>query len=145
MADRARDDGVTALTRPSSGGFTLLEVLVALTILAMAFGATLELFRLGLQRLPTNEAYTRAALIARREFATLGLDTGWRLGSSKGREGQLVWQIDVVPYAEAAAGLASRPDVTAVSVMVHVWSPFENDELLALDGIRLLPTAMLRP
>ncbi|MFP6662936.1 MAG: type II secretion system minor pseudopilin GspI [Deltaproteobacteria bacterium] len=70
--------------RFSQRGFTLLEVMVALAVIATAFTALLSLHVENLRTLGREEAYSRALLLAETLAAESQLE-GWPdLGTSKG-------------------------------------------------------------
>lgn len=55
----------------AQGGFTLLEILVALVILALSLGILLQLLSRNLQSASQSEAYTRAVMLARMKMEEL--------------------------------------------------------------------------
>lgn len=55
----------------AQGGFTLLEILVALVILALSLGILLQLLSRNLQSVSQSEAYTRAVMLARMKMEEL--------------------------------------------------------------------------
>ncbi len=55
----------------SERGFTLLEVIIALAILGVAFGLAVELLASGVRSAKTAEDYTQAVLLARQKMAEM--------------------------------------------------------------------------
>ena len=88
-------------------GFTLLEVLVALTILSLAVVTMIQLFAQGLRLLKVSGDYQQAVLLAdqkAREVETV------REGVEAGREGDFEWErratVTAVPEELTVVGLA---------------------------------------
>ena len=59
-------------------GFSLLEVLVAFSILALALGVLLQSFSTGMRGVTQSGLYSRATLLAESIFARAGRDKGRR-------------------------------------------------------------------
>jgi prepilin-type N-terminal cleavage/methylation domain-containing protein len=68
------------IRRKTSRGFSLLEVLVAFTILTMLLGALFQVFSNGLRAARAGDSYTRATVIAqsRRRTASMSRSSGKR-------------------------------------------------------------------
>ena len=65
-------------------GFTLLEVLVAFAVLAVALGVAFEIFATGLRGTRSADALTRAVLIAESRLAGVEIETELIPGTSEG-------------------------------------------------------------
>ena len=78
----------------TSRGFTLLEVLVALTILGLAIVALMQLSSQGLRLLHTADDYQQAALLADRVARAVDVV---QEGAQTGQEGPFRWERRVVP------------------------------------------------
>lgn len=122
----------------TSRGFTLLEVLVALTILGIAIVTLLQLSSQGLRLLHLADDYQRAVLVADRLVRTTdalqeGVDTG--------REGSFQWERRVglvaVP-AELTPGAGPRPRLFTLSVVVR-WGRNRTLELASLRTVAEAP------
>jgi general secretion pathway protein I len=92
--------------RRGSAGFTLLEVMVALAVIAIAFTALLGLHARNLRLAARDEAYTRALFLARELVAEIELgrqppDVGAAEGNFEsqhpGEYPGYRWQRDVTP------------------------------------------------
>ena len=70
--------------RRSCRGFSLLEVLVAFTILAMLLGALFQVFSGGLHAARAGDRYTRATVIAQSTLAALGAEQPIQEGVTSG-------------------------------------------------------------
>ncbi len=86
--------------RRTRGGFTLLEVLIAFAILAVAMTALMQAFSQGLRGLERAEDYATAAMLARSKLAEVGpiipIEEGEHTGDfANGWQ----WQVVVLPYA----------------------------------------------
>lgn len=67
-----------------AGGFTLLEVLVALTLFALVGGSLLALTQSGLRATTLGNEYTHAALLARSKLTELQVYTQLKPGMYEG-------------------------------------------------------------
>ena len=68
----------------SCRGFSLLEVLVAFTILAMLLAALFQVFSAGLHAARSGDRYTRATVIAQSQIAALGVESPLQEGITSG-------------------------------------------------------------
>ena len=117
-----------------SRGFTLLEVLVALTILGLAIVTLLQLSSQGLRLLSLSDDYQQAVLVAR------STDT-LREGVVGGREGRFLWErrVALVPVAEELTPDAGpQPRLYALSVAVR-WGSNRALELASLRAVAGAP------
>jgi type II secretion system protein I len=102
-----------------SRGLTLLEVLVAVTILALAVVALLQLSSQGLRLLHQADDYQQAVMLADRvaRVTEVGAE-----GVASGREGRFQWErrVRLVPVPEALSPDARHaPRLYALSVAVR--------------------------
>ena len=92
--------------RPSTGhragrgsaGFTLLEALIAIVILALSLGALLQLYGTGLRGIATIDDNLRARLLAQSVMAEISYDRRLRPGRLQGRLDQFAWTLSVAPF-----------------------------------------------
>lgn len=125
-------------------GFTLIEVLVAFAILALALGVLLQVFSGGLNNARVSEAYTTASLLAESKLAALGAEEPLAEGQSAGRfDDRFRWRVDVRPYEEAErSGPTEREEwpVNAFQVVVTVsWNEANEERSVSLSTLRLAP------
>lgn len=83
----------------AAGGFTLIEVMVALTIVAFGFVALLGLHNRNLALVARDQDLTRATLLARQLITEMEVVEGWpETGRSRGEFGNapgFVWEREV--------------------------------------------------
>jgi general secretion pathway protein I len=86
-------------TRRACRGFSLLEVLVAFTILAMLLASLFQVFSGGLHAARAGDRYTRATVIAQSRLAAVGLDQPLYEGVFSGTSGDTYhWRVTVSEY-----------------------------------------------
>lgn len=93
------------MTRPSSSGFTLLEVLIAFVILSLTLAAVFGAFSTGLQSLGTAEEAELAVLRAQSKLESAGLTEPLVASQTNGDfEDGAGWQVDIEPFTAEEAG-----------------------------------------
>ncbi len=101
-------------------GFSLLEVLVAFTILAMLLGALFQVFSAGLHAARSGDRYTRATVIAQSQFAALGVEHALQEGITSGAtDDKYNWRVTVRVYDDdqlPETGLVMQPLAIDVEV-----------------------------
>ena len=121
-----------------SRGFTLLEVLVALTILGLGIVTLMQLSSHGLRLLGLSDDYQQAVLVADR--VARATDT-LREGVEGGQEGRFLWErrVALVPVAEELApGAGPQPRLYALTVAVR-WGSNRALELASLRAVAEAP------
>ncbi len=128
--------------RGRSGGFTLIEVLVAFTIMAIALAALLQAFATGLRS--GQAAGERARLVARAEsrLASVGASIPLAPGLYDGSTEAGRWEVEVRPYSPAG-----RPESAAAGAAPAGFAPYAVTVVVtAKDGTRQrLETLRLGP
>ncbi len=124
-------------------GFSLLEVLVAFTILAMLLGALFQVFSAGLRAARAGDQYTRATVIAQSRLATLGVEQPLREGISTGSsDGPYHWRITVSPYLDDQMLVVDRV-LQPLTVHVEVfWEEGDSAHSVSLRSILLGPAQL---
>lgn len=131
-------------------GFSLLEILVAFAIMAVALTIVLRIFGTGVNTAVNAEDYTVAVQIAESLLARTGVETPLQAGESSGSEADKYdWVVTVIPVT---VPVAARPrfksqqqneesnplQLMRVKVSV-VWdSEGERRRVVELSGLRLL-------
>ena len=86
----------------AAGGFTLIEVLIAFVILALALGALLPGFSAGLRGLDAADDYATAAMFAESRLAAVGREAPLEEGTTSGEfDERFSWRLDVTALPEA--------------------------------------------
>jgi len=112
-------------------GFTLLEVLVALTILGLAIVTLMQLSSQGLRLLRVSEDYQQAVGVADRIVRSTDV---LQEGVDAGREGPFHWErrIALMPVPEELTpGAGPQPRLYTLSVAVR-WGSNRTLELASL-------------
>ena len=110
-------------TRRQSRGFTLLEVLVALSILAASYGVILQIFGGAAQKAALTGDYRRALIIAESQLTFAAAKaTGREIGASGAANEKFYWQVSYSPTDQySLEGLPARYIPVVIRVDVS-WS-----------------------
>ena len=117
-------------------GFLLLEVLVALAVLALSLGVLLQSFSTGSRMVVTSGHYNRAGELAQSRLARVGLDVPLRPAVLQGRDGAYAWRLEIAPWAEVAPGAGLLPYDVTVTV---TWNEDGRTRQRRLATLRLGP------
>lgn len=83
----------------SQHGFTLIEVVIALAVFAVAVGVCMQIATAGLRQSRVAAEQTQAALLAQSLLDLHGVGERLQPGRSSGRlEGDYSWEIEVTPH-----------------------------------------------
>lgn len=108
-----------------SGGFTLLELLLAFVVFALSFATVLEILSGSMRNTVRAREYTEAALTAQSVMDQVGLEIPLEAGfNANGESGDYRWEIEIFGYEGGAEG-------------------FSPVELAELTGIELLQVDLL--
>ncbi len=122
-------------------GFTLIEAVVALVILALVAAWTFRGFDTGLQGLRTLEDEARALSTARALLHAAGTATPLIAGRQSGTSAQgMAWTTTITPLGSSAAGPSSDPQRLAMRIDVTVsWrdAPGRPTRDLTLTSVKL--------
>jgi type II secretion system protein I len=117
-----------------SAGFTLLEVLTAVAIVAMAAQAVVWVFAEQSAGMARAQRLQLATALAESTFDRLGRDLPLRNGIQSGEAGEgLRWQLRIAPYPSAEASTLTR----LYAVELAVQDLRADRELFKLDAIRM--------
>jgi general secretion pathway protein I len=134
----------------ASDGFTLLEVLIAIALVAVVLGAIGELVGTTAKGIRSVDRKLPLLETAQNLLATLPERAALKPGSQSGEAGGLQWRIDVVPIAASPPAIA--PATTALDAAqspppAPKWQPYEiivrvqggDGPPVRLDTVRLVP------
>jgi len=80
-------------------GFSLLEILIAFSILALSLGILLKIFAAGVNTAIIADNYTTAVQISKSLMAKTGIETPLQIGESTGIENNIYhWRIQISPF-----------------------------------------------
>ena len=120
-------------------GYTLIEVLVAFVILALALTVLLRIFSGGLRNVSVSSDYAIATLIAESQLAAAGIDLPLRPGETSGTEGErFEWTVNVQDYQPWPGYRSAAKGLDAYRVTVTVeWPHGDNTRSVGLSTVRL--------
>ena len=120
--------------RRCMGGFSLLEVLVAFTILALTLGVLWQIFSATAQRARVVQETHRAVMLAESKMSELALTDLVRAGEDAGEvDATFRWQRRVEPLEAKRATLGTRAWASYQVIVQVQWSPREA-RLYGQDG-----------
>jgi len=123
---------------PECAGFSLLEVLVAFSILAVSLGVLLSLFSTGLRNASVTRAYSQAVVIAESKLseisATIALEPGEQTGIVSEH---YYWQSVVTDYQSDSPVLSPASKLRAFQITVTVsWGESSHPRSVVLQTLR---------
>jgi len=124
-------------------GFGLLELLVALALVAATVGAGFQLLGAAARGTGDADRYTRAVLLAESRMAELGVIEALRPGETMGEAGEgFLWRVSVRPladYTPAAATTDGGLPLLPLEVNVTVaWDLEATPQQITLTTLRLV-------
>ena len=128
--------------RNNQRGFSLLEILIAFSILAVSLGILLKIFSTGITTAQVADNYTMAAQIANNLMAKTGVETPLKISEELGVENNFYhWRVRVNPQTFASPELDLRAlPVELFKVNVLVWwgdDDKTDDRVLELNTMKL--------
>jgi len=135
---------MSRIPRWSCAGFTLLEVLVSLAIIAIALTMIMQLFSGSLRSAALSRSYGEATLLADCKMNEILEDNelpGEEGYSENGQmDGGYSWEVNVTPYEEFAPEEETFP-LTLYRIDVTVsWGEGERERLIALSTVKSFET-----
>jgi general secretion pathway protein I len=123
-------------------GFSLLEILIAFSILALSLGILLKIFSAGVNTAVVAEDYTAAVQIAESLMAKTGVETPLQANQASGVENEKYhWLVEVSPF-EFNPENVDPTALTAVLFKVRVtvsWGDDNvNDRQIELTTLKLI-------
>ncbi len=123
-------------SRNGEAGFTLVEIVAALAILALSLSALLGVLSDGIARSGQAKEHAQAGSLAQSLLARVGTEIPIRQGTTTGEfpEGYR-WRLQIEPYGDAADHRAWP--LAAYSVSAHVtWGSGAPERSVALTTLR---------
>lgn len=121
-------------------GFSLLEVLVAFSILSISLGVLMQIFSGGMRSVQVAGNYSQAADLAETVLALAG--TEWPVdggGHSGNTASGLQWVLEVVPY-QFSDFVAPPQNIDIYQVVARVaWSDIGGGHEITLSSLRMQP------
>jgi general secretion pathway protein I len=124
-------------------GFTLLEVLVAFTILALVMGALLQIFSGGMRTAGVSRNYAVGALLAESKLAGIGIEEPLVAGVRTGTfDNGYRWHYSIDPYQEQDGAQAEQEELVPYQLILTIeWGPAGSGGSVTLTTLRLGSTA----
>ena len=123
-------------------GFSLLEILIAFSILALSLGILLKIFSAGVNTAVVAEDYTAAVQIAESLMAKTGVGTPLQAGQDSGLENEKYhWLVEVSPFVfnpENVDATAITAVIYKVKVIVSWGDDNANDRQVELTTLKLI-------
>jgi general secretion pathway protein I len=122
----------------SDAGFTVLEVLVALTVLAMSMAVLLSVFSQGLDRVHASGQRIQARNLAQSLLARAEATPPKALKDDDGPGGPLSWQVRLAPFGSSDDRDAWQFSPIRLTATVR-WLDHGRSQSLSLYTLRLTP------
>ena len=122
-------------------GFSLLEILIAFSILALSLGIFLKIFSAGVNTAAVAENYTAAVQIAESLMAKTGVETPLQAGQAAGLENEkYYWRVEVSTFTfnpEHVDVTTLTAALFKVKVTVNWGDGNANDRQVELTTVKL--------
>ena len=123
-------------SRTGERGFTLLEVLVALTILSISLAVLLAIFSKGLAQARENATEADARTLAQSLLAQTQAQPHPSFGDTNGVSNGLHWRVRITPYGSGADQQAWQQVAQQIDATVS-WQGESRTRTLTLSTLRL--------
>jgi prepilin-type N-terminal cleavage/methylation domain-containing protein len=120
-------------------GFTLLEIIASMTILAVGVLTLVQLFSGSLNQAAQAERYLNGVYLAQQKFSQLELDnfkSDITEGEFENQEGYR-WQLEVLPYESPLNNEEARIQIKKVSLRVY-WEDRDQEKEVQLVSLKTL-------
>ncbi|MDD5034554.1 MAG: prepilin-type N-terminal cleavage/methylation domain-containing protein [Methylococcaceae bacterium] len=125
--------------RLRQGGFSLLEVLVAFSIMALTLGVLLRIFGVDTRLAALSGEHSRAVVLAESLLADAGMETPLQPGESNGEvDDQFQWHMTVAPFLPAGEPLPENlPFKTYWVELTVLWGDEQEPHTFTLGTLRM--------
>ncbi|MCH8157483.1 MAG: prepilin-type N-terminal cleavage/methylation domain-containing protein [Nitrospinae bacterium] len=124
--------------KPSEAGFSLLEVIVALAIMALGFFTVMQLFSGSIRTVGLSEQYLKAVTLAHSKMGELEL-TSYRIDDSAGTfpdEENYRWELEISPYSSSLSNEAENIHLSEVLLRV-LWKDLNKVRTIELTTVKV--------
>jgi len=130
----------TRLGRKRCGGFTLLEVLAAFVVFALAYTTLLQVFSGGVRSTILSQEYTEAVLLAQSKIAELGVEEPLRTGGDGGDfDDKYRWELEVTEWETGGSFSSGSSQTELLHVTLTVlWGNDDRENRATLDTLRTI-------
>ena len=121
----------------TTGGFALIEILVAVSVLAISLVVILQLFSGGLKSRKLSEEYARGVFHAREKMAEILIDPGLSEGETEGQfEDEYQWQAVVTQLVSDENEEKTPVDLLNVELRI-TWRDGEKEKSFSIDTLKV--------
>lgn len=119
-------------------GFSLLEILVAFSILAISLGILLKIFSSGVNTAIIAEEYVEATQIAESLMAKTGVEEVLTVSETFGTEREkYYWRVNVENIPHSETDEESTIELMAVQVMVEWGDDGKKNRVVELNTVKI--------
>jgi len=120
-------------------GFTLIEILVAISVLAISLVVILQLFSGGLKSVRLSDQYTRAIFYAREKMEEILLMEDLETGSQEGKSDEsLRWRAEVVLIEPDEEEVSELPYDSLKIVIEVMWEEGEKEKHFQISTMKVV-------
>lgn len=121
-------------------GFSILEVLVAFSILALSLGVFYQIYSKGAHTTILGKEYTRATIIAQSRLNAFGIEDSPEASTGQGTEDdKYQWQVMSLPlHDENESNSEIRATLYKIDVEV-IWNSLGKQRSITLNSLKLFP------
>ena len=129
-------------------GFSLLEILVAFTLLALAMGVLMQIFSRGVNGAALADRYAKATMYAESKLATVGIEDQLKEMAASGKfDDDFTWGLVVRPYQDPLPKEQSAVDfeklmptqLYEIELKVNFTADDRRERVVKLSTLRLGP------
>lgn len=139
----ARNSPLQGIKR--SGGFTLLEVLLAFLLFALSFTAVLEILSGSMRNTVRAREYSEVALITQSVMDQLGVDIPFEVGTTHvGESGDYEWELTLNLYEDLDedARTVELAELTGIELLqvdlLVTWGKASKEKTMSFSTVRAM-------